>query len=178
MRFEESSRTFVFDPKWQVTRFDHHRYFRWLSGQGLKGIDFVAIQPNESLLFIEVKNYRKEVPSAEKVAEVFCEKIWDSVRIVDVIQQYYKRHFFFRVVRSWIRRWPHRFGEWGYWTELSELLENPMNCHFILWVEGENLEAPYLEAIIHHVSQRIEEGYRFHLLPYERNSQSFGFEVI
>ena len=46
----------MFDNEWKVVKFDEHRYYRRLSGYGLKAVDFLAIHVEMGVAFIEMKN--------------------------------------------------------------------------------------------------------------------------
>jgi len=92
--FQESGLTFQFNEDWVVNKYDEHRYFRRLAGEGLKGVDFLGIYKKEELVLIEVKNYRiryKEKPptaiyniieNPEILAEKIQKKAEDTLKAI------------------------------------------------------------------------------------------------
>jgi len=177
MQFIESDRQFTFHERWTVTQFDAHRYYRWLSGQGLKGVDFVAIAPNHQLLLLEVKNYRQHVPSVEEIADMYCRKIEDSLYIVSILQQYFLRKRVYRWFHALIKKYPQWFGEWGFWTEIADLLSQRSICHFALWIEGKNLTLEFQQNLKQSINQKLEPGFQFHLVPFDEFQQTLGLQV-
>ena len=96
--FSESSLAFQFDPRWKIIRFDQHRFYRYLSGQGLKGADFLGVDwKNKDLLLLEVKNFDPrdwsgESPTMQSVlehpeeyAQKIIAKFTDSLRLCQII---------------------------------------------------------------------------------------------
>ena len=135
------------------------------------------IQPNKQLMFIEVKNYRMELPDSMELASLFYKKIQDSIRIIRVLQQYFNRRLLYRTLEKTIKRWPHLFGEWGYWTEVGDLLDFPENCHFVLWLNSnEGISAAYQESVIVNLREEFGPEFKFHLLPYEKLTFDLGFK--
>jgi len=60
MIFKESDLTFNFSQKeWEIIRYDTHRYYKILSGAGLKGVDFLGIYQKNKVVFFEVKGTGK-----------------------------------------------------------------------------------------------------------------------
>ena len=51
--FSESGLSFQFPEGWTTIKYDEHRFYTYLSGEGLKGVDFIAIH-GENLVLIEV----------------------------------------------------------------------------------------------------------------------------
>ena len=56
--FEESDLVFHFNQDWVVRKYDEHRFYKTISGLGMKGVDFIGIFKAEQVVFIEIKNYR------------------------------------------------------------------------------------------------------------------------
>ncbi len=57
MTFSESDICFRFGPEWVVYRYDTHRYYRSWNGVGLKGMDFIGILDEGTLVVMEVKTF-------------------------------------------------------------------------------------------------------------------------
>ena len=175
--YTESGAVFEFSPGWIVKKFDAHRYYRWLSGQGFKGVDFLAFRPNDSLLCIEVKNYRGEPPTPSVIADTFCKKISGTLKIVEIIEQYYLRKPLYRLTQKWIRRWPQYFGEWGFWSEVAELALNRHNCVFVLWMETMDNNEEFHKLTKGHIRQQLSADIRFYVLPYDQQQEALGLKV-
>ena len=104
--FEESGWQFQFADHWEVIPYDRHRYYRYLSGHGLKGIDFLAWNRREDrLLLLEVKNFAPQdwegpspnmtrvLANPEAYAERMIEKFRDSLRLFEIIHRYRARQW-------------------------------------------------------------------------------------
>jgi len=105
MIFRESGLVFEFDPgRWIVKAFDDHPYYRALSGHGFKGVDFIGLLNGQELVCVEVKNYRRTFPDHPSLLQEFLlqeqagvlRKMEDTLRILDLIHQYYRRKWGFR----------------------------------------------------------------------------------
>ncbi len=178
MQFTESGWRFRFSPAWKVKRFDAHRYYRWLSGSGLKGLDFLAYQANERLLLMEVKNYRdQEPPTAQELATLFYRKASDSQRIIHVIQSYYFRKPLYRLLFPLIKNKPNHFGDWGFWTEAADLLQELDRCDFVLWLVGTRLDDAYHSFTKVAIEQQLGSHHNFHLLPYQQTTAELGLDA-
>jgi len=67
MQLKESALLFDFEETdWIVKKYDDHRYYKSLSGAGLKGVDFIGIFQQEKVVFIEVKNFRAKHPTRKE----------------------------------------------------------------------------------------------------------------
>ncbi len=146
MIFHESDLTFKFDDNWQVYKFDDHRFYKYLSGQDLKAVDFIAIFKNEFLLLMEVKNYnkRKQSPVAPNIKNIlgeepalvhaFQKKISDSIRAIRAIRTFYERKWWFRV---FYKMMPFlKQSETAFWLNASEILDDKkLSVHLVLWLE-------------------------------------------
>ena len=61
--YKESGLLFTFPDNWWVIKLDEHRFYRYVSGRGYKGVDFIIIDDSGKLLLIEVKNYSNRFPA-------------------------------------------------------------------------------------------------------------------
>ena len=114
----------MFDNEWKVVKFDEHRYYRQLSGYGLKAVDFLAIHVEMGVAFIEMKNYtngRNSIP--DQLDGVMKEKRDDSIRLISIINKYYQRQWYFRLIKKigWQRLIPE---EWKVWLLANQHVEN------------------------------------------------------
>lgn len=148
--FTESGLMFDFTPGWVVYKYDAHRFYLYLSGSGLKGVDFIAIK-GEELFLIEIKNYR---PRIEKEAydpilslqerpdyyvDRFSQKFKDTFRLLSIIDQYYHRKWWYRHLflpfKSYFSSKKILSTEVGFWTQANALLQNPEQVKLVLWIE-------------------------------------------
>ena len=149
MIFEESSLLFTFSDAWNVRPFDDHRYYRWVSGLGFRGVDFIGLYQGK-LVLMEVKNYRRREGMSEADAfqavreapETFAlkmvGKVEDSLRIVQAVNGSYRRRWWFPLflrLPDTLKRWyPHSY----FWHVASELANNPADCIFVLWLDADS----------------------------------------
>jgi len=148
--FQESDLTFQFSQNWVIKKFDNHKYYRILSGYGLKGVDFIGILNQTTLVLIEVKNYRwrKESPKAPDISDIlgnqpplidaFAYKIEDTILAINTVHKYLLRKWTFRLNQFIWKYVPiHWFtnGEWAFWERCHQiLLNNKKEVHYVLWL--------------------------------------------
>ena len=150
--FSESGLTFKFSNRWRVLKYDEHRFYRYLSGSGFKGVDFIGILDEKKLALIEVKNYkdryqRDQVDPSEELlnnpktyAIQFAHKFNDTFQLIGIIRKYYQRRWWFRQPRNLLLRLiPRRFllqFDWGFWNIAIQLIdENHEKTLIVLWLE-------------------------------------------
>jgi hypothetical protein len=118
MQYSESDLTFIFPPPWQVVAFDKHRFYQYVNGHGLRGVDFIGVHPEFGCFLMEVKNYRlrfgDDLPAQVKsylhnpalLAPVLEAKFHDSLRLLDAVKIYLERKWWYRLGRkqSWFRK--------------------------------------------------------------------------
>ncbi len=144
MIYKESGLVFDFSGEhWVVKAFDRHPYYKALSGHGFKGVDFLGLFEDSQLVCMEVKNYRN-LPSTDPVefiqfleseSRVVRQKMEDTLRIIDLIDQYHHRKWLFRLFKPFVSQYPRFFREWGFWSRAKTLSENPLNCRFVWWID-------------------------------------------
>lgn len=98
--FNEGGLVFEFTDNYYVIKLDESRYYRHLSGRGLKCVDFLVVEPKEGLFLIECKDYTQyggtAIPSNLEV--VFEQKTKDSKQFVRVVYKYLRRKLYFRII--------------------------------------------------------------------------------
>lgn len=118
MQYTESNLTFTFPPPWQVIAFDKHRFYQYVNGHGLRGVDFIGVHPDFGCFLMEVKNYRlqfgDQLPALVKsylsnpalLAPVLEAKFRDSLRLLDAVKVYLERKWWYKlsVKSKWFRR--------------------------------------------------------------------------
>ena len=158
MVFEESGLLFTFSDAWNVRPFDDHRYYRWFSGRGFRGVDFVGVY-RDQLVLMEVKNYRRRegMPQADAFQPVreapgafalkMAKKVEDTFEVMLAANGAHRRRwwfpFFMRLPERWKRRYPQRY----FWYIASELAQDPANCVFVLWLDADS-ETEQVESVI------------------------------
>lgn len=172
----ESGLQFIFDKKWRVKKYDEHRFYRALSGAGLKGLDFIGLLNQEQLVLIEVKNYKirfpaKPPPIKEKIlgaaptlVETMTYKIEDTFLAVDTIIKYYRRRWWYVPFLKLFDYLPISYllsYEWAYWTHLQRLILFQKNqVELVLWLEMEktyeDVSADEIQAARLHIQHLIQ----------------------
>lgn len=148
--FSESGLQFKFPSDWVVFKYDEHRFYKYLSGSGLKGVDFIAIH-QQRLILIEVKNYMERfakegehpmdplIGTPEIYASKFFRKFEDTFRLLDIIEQYYQRKWWYRKVFRVFKKYFSDSSiikkETGFWSKAIELLNQPERVRLVLWLE-------------------------------------------
>ena len=97
--WEEGSQEIQFPSTWQVVKVDDHPFYRQVSGQGLKSVDFLALDPDWGLYFIELKDYRHRLSPEEKVdlEGVFEEKWEDSKLLIRSVYAMLYKKWYYRI---------------------------------------------------------------------------------
>jgi hypothetical protein len=158
----ESSLTFHFDPRqWALRKWDEHRYYEGLRGQGLKAVDFVGIWNGEYLLLGEVKNFprhsRTRLPEAEALGEALALKIQDTFMAIDVVGRYFQRSWRYRAFGPWARRLPAQRWEWAFWHHAARLSEDAARCVAAFWLEGTPVDDGYLGDVSEYLRQVLPD---------------------
>ncbi|NJC24839.1 hypothetical protein [Neolewinella antarctica] len=173
--FEESDLLFTFPDDWTVRSFDGTRAYQSLSGHGLKGVDFIAISPDERLWLIEVKNYRprrkgsKEYRANRKPPEVLAQQIakkfTDSVRLIKIVNTYLRRSWHKRLL-IWYRTRVSANPESNYWFwSVAHQLCTPdrnrdraQKVEYVLWMETPEANRDYDLKLRVEISKRMPAG--------------------
>ena len=166
---EESGLLFSFPTTWYVFRFDKHRFFRMLTGEGLKGVDFIGLTDLGQLFLLEVKNYRninqhdginpshQLVEAPDDHIQDYILKFEDTERLISVAYTYYQRRWWFRHLAPWMMRmfpgWSRR-RDWGFWKLAYEQLSGPRQHWLFLQLEEDVSE--------HSLSDLHEKTLRWH----------------
>jgi len=169
-RFTESGLDFTFNKDWVVKKYDSHRYYKGLSGVGLKGIDFIALNIEENLaVFFEVKNYRTRyrVENSEPIypnpkapdilGQALSEKVKDTLLAIDAITTYYQKSFLYRLFLPLILRLPLYRPDRFFWTKVSHCIHQHHNLQVVLWVELEHIDPIYMDQLNTIVDRLLQE---------------------
>lgn len=140
MVFQESGLVFSFPRGWGVRHYDRHTYYRGLSGQGLKAVDFMALAPDGSLWLIEVKNFRRRrefLPVLKTPAELgaqLLQKTADTQRAIHAIYGYYRRSGLYRWIEPLLLQLPWMRFDRIFWTRAYA---RRAQTKVVLWLELE-----------------------------------------
>ncbi|MBX2872501.1 MAG: hypothetical protein KTR30_10390 [Saprospiraceae bacterium] len=158
--FTESGLRFTFNKDWVVKKYDSHRYYKGLSGMGLKGIDFIALNLKENLVaFFEVKNYRTrfhqntgepiypEPKPAHQLAQALSDKVSDTLLAIDAITTYYRKSLLYRWLQPLYLRLPFYIGDRFFWTKVENCIYQHENLAYVLWVELQEKDLHYQDQL-------------------------------
>ena len=151
MLLYESDLVFDFDETaWVVKKYDSHRYYKKLSGSGLKGVDFIGIFQQRQVVFIEVKHFRSRHPTLQEEFAVLtttkqfiakmADKLEDTFTAVTAIAAYLRKKWWYRLFVKWEAHLPKQLfkkQDWFFWHQVYQLAQEQSNIEFILWLEIE-----------------------------------------
>ncbi len=110
--FEEGRQKFVFDDNWQVVKLDESLAF--LRGtkkvRYSRAVDFVGIYKNQSLYFIEAKNYTNDLQQLKQdvkdgsLLDSIVYKVRDSFACIAISSQVIEGHFQLQPFREFLLR--------------------------------------------------------------------------
>lgn len=149
MTFQESDLKFQFsDADWQIIKYDAHRYFKILSGAGLKGIDFLGIYQGKQVVFFEVKNFHTHQPinndayqiieNTPEFIESIIGKMEDTLSAIKIVIQYLQRKWWYRLFLNYQQFIPTIFiqqKDWYFWHRIQALISDSEEWQFVLWLE-------------------------------------------
>lgn len=185
--FSESSLQFQFADRWKALHFDQHRFYRYLSGQGLKGVDFLAVDwLEEELLLMEVKNFdpgdwagdsptmQLVLEAPEEYAQKIMEKFADSLRLCQIIYDYYQRKWWYPVFGKFLlKSLPtdnFLFFDFLFWSRLYYLIHSPQKqIRLVLFLEWKTaIDVQKIERFNQLLTQKIKthfpnEGFSFRI---------------
>ena len=184
-RLVESNLVFTFPAEWTVRKYDDTAAYQSLSGHGLKGVDFIALAPNDQLWLIEVKNYRPRISPRngreyradrkppEQLVRQIAGKFTDSQRLIRIVCAYFRRRWWRRLLVWYRRRRPRTASNYWFWSEAERRLNDPQRVRFVLWMETPERKTGYddvveqlLTAALPELHITVAEASRPHALPF------------
>jgi len=176
MTFQESDLQFNFsDADWQVIKYDTHRYFKILSGVGLKGIDFLGIYQERQVIFFEVKNFHTNkvtkdnsyqiIDNTPLFIENIIHKIEDAKRAVKVVHQYLQRKWWYRFFLNYHSFIPSFFiqqKDWYFWYRIQAIIQAQTTLVCVLWLEIDIIlpveqKQPLMDAIETRLAEAVKD---------------------
>lgn len=195
MTFRESDLKFQFsDNEWQVKKFDTHRYFKILSGVGLKGIDFLGVYLEKQVVFFEVKNFHSNHPTKENNYLIFEDlstfvekvalKVEDTFTTINVISQYLLRKWWYRLFlksSNWVPKALIQHKDWYFWYKIKILLDQKKEVIFVLWLEitsedSTNNTRKLRESVESNLKKRLK-AYRLMVILTCKNTPAFADSI-
>lgn len=109
-----------------IIQFDKHKYYKYYSGIGYKGVDFILV--NEGYLYlIEIKNYQQyqdtKRPEESELYKVFTHKCENTLEIIEKFYSYLNENWLRRLI---FLKWNLFFlgpKEWKTWLKIHELYQ-------------------------------------------------------
>lgn len=152
--FIESDLHFYFNDQWLIKKYDNHRFYRHLSGVGLKAVDFIGLWKGKKVILMEIKNYKTRYtdhfpPIGEKIlaknptlVALMENKIEDTFLAIETIIKYYQRRWWYRIfvkiIPPVLPRY-FQYFEWGFWTCIHQKIQDEKeNVQLVLWLELED----------------------------------------
>lgn len=171
MKIHESGLHFEFNKEWVVLPYDKHRYYRAISGEGMRGVDLLGIYRGEQVFLFEIKHFRNPVAIGNKFTDHFlehqvelgariCQKGMDTLKAIELIHSYLRKNWFFRQLESWYTT--HRFqrssaDHWHFWARLYHLIFERGQWQYVLWLEMAPALALSLDGRVDSLQQALQE---------------------
>jgi hypothetical protein len=165
--FIESDLLFNFPASWAVREYDNHRFYKNLSGLGLKGLDFLVLAPEGEghLYLVEVKNYRTRIregntyeaplKSPEALAATVATKYEHTLRAIRAVHLFYQRKWWYRLLNRLIRNSQYAQYDPVFWTRAYELARQPSLHTLLLWIEMETDDQGYEQQLQAQLQRRM-----------------------
>lgn len=153
--FAESDLVIGFPDSWTVRPFDRTAAYRSVSGHGLKGVDFLALDEQDGVWLIEVKNFRRRDERTRMLrrdpaalARHVGTKFADTRRLIRIMRRAMERKWWIGVVLWWegIRGRGAKESHYGFWREVARRTElGRVTC--LLWLETPEKAKDYDDAV-------------------------------
>ena len=153
--YAESDLNFEFPEAWTVRQFDRTPAYRSVSGHGLKGVDFLALDDLGGVWLIEVKNFRRRDAHTrmlrrdpEALARQVGTKFTDTRRLVRIMRRAMDRKWWMGMYLWWQGVRGRGAGESHYvfWREVERRLAfGRVTC--LLWLETPEKAKDYDNAV-------------------------------
>ena len=127
--FIENKQIIQFGEDWGIIKLDEHRYYKRISGMGVKCVDFMALHADWGLFLIEIKDYTiyddSELPSKEMLQNILASKKSGSIRLIKIVNQALQRKWYYRWIFQRLKWYKYCPREWIVWDNaLTCVLEN------------------------------------------------------
>lgn len=166
--YAESDLIFSFPDTWTVRQFDRTTAYRSLSGHGLKGVDFLALDDADNVWLIEVKNFRRRDEHTrmlrrdpEALARHVGTKFADTRRLIRIMRRAMDRKWWMGWHLWWQRTLGRGVGDAHYlfWREVAQRTEDGrVTC--LLWLETPEKAKDYENAVREALLEHLPSGDR------------------
>lgn len=171
--FSESNLEFQFPEYFGLRRFDTDRFYKKISGLGLKGVDFIFIDPRDDghLYLMEVKNYEtritadgvfnSELKQIEDFSKTIAAKYWHSQRAIRVIQIFYERKWWYLLLRFMLKKSLQFQLDMVFWTKVFLLSKSKEKHTYILWLETQGEQKAYRQQLSRALARELGSEVNF-----------------
>lgn len=152
MRQLESDLVFDFPKYWMVKKYDAHPFYKGMSGVGLSAVDFIVVTQENTILLIEIKNYRHRPASQfphitallrnheEGLARSFVQKLEETIIGINAIATYFYKSTWYRLWYILLKKMGAKYlllkNDRLSWLWLNEQIQQkPKKIVPILWLE-------------------------------------------
>ncbi|MEZ4984812.1 MAG: hypothetical protein R2795_07215 [Saprospiraceae bacterium] len=170
MTWVESDLTFFFPAGWGIRKYDKQRFYRFMSGLGMKGVDFLLLSPEgeQHLYLMEVKNYRTRsteegiftpiLRTPEDLAKHLFAKYDHTIRAIRAIELFYQRKWWYRLLEKQFRQSLRFTQDVVFWAHTFPLVRSPLQHSLVLWLEADNLPPEYIVSLQQALAEYIKDG--------------------
>lgn len=185
MTFTESTITFTFLPEhWELIAYDRHRYYNALKGAGLRGVDFLGIWKEETLVLLEIKSFRlreaaQSGPAIRALLEqpdllfqAMVEKKTDSLRGLEGIEAFLRKRWLYRLLEPFFGKFPPRWQRvlpWSFWAKVWACRPS---LRTVLWLETDAEYEGWDEDRVARFRQHLREKLRTHQIELAGNGEN------
>jgi len=156
--YQESELEFRFPQHWAIRKYDQQKFYLQISGLGLKGVDFLIIDPigEGHLYLMEVKNYKTrqhkhgtfipQLKAPPELAATLAAKYEHTLRAIRAIALFYQRKWWYRLLQNNFAKSRNYQREPVFWSTVSRLSQNTAQHTLLLWLEADEVSDTYLDA--------------------------------
>ncbi len=152
MRYTESNLVFDFPKHWIIKKYDTHPFYKGMSGVGLSAVDFIVVTQENTILLIEIKNYRHRPASQfphitallrnheEGLARSFVQKLEETIIGINAIATYFYKSTWYRLWYILLKKMGAKYlllkNDRLFWLWLHEQVQQaPEKIVPVLWLE-------------------------------------------
>ena len=178
--FIESGYEFRFNSKWNVIKYDDHRFYKILSGHDMSGVDFAGIYNNELVYLIEIKNFNQfrndgNEKSIDDFTKEIIEKGMDTIQLISVIKKYLNRMFWYKAMHSLVTKFNWINPEWYFWSKVHRLFILEKKGVFILLIDADYKMSMIKDKLRKALSDYYQDVI---VMTIEEGNQVKGLEVV
>ncbi|MCB9282578.1 MAG: hypothetical protein H6563_00775 [Lewinellaceae bacterium] len=185
MTFTESTLSFTFlAEQGELIAYDRHRYYNAVKGSGLRGVDFLGIWKENTLVLLEVKNFRLReaaqsgpailalLEQPDLVFTAMVEKKTDSLKGLDVIEALLRKRRLYRLLEPFFGKLPPRWQRsfpWAFWAKVWACRSN---LRTVLWLETDPEYDGWEKSRVSQFRQELRKKLRAHYIELAGNGEN------